>query len=134
MAGISSSSDFNPVQNPSQDSRPLPDAQSSAPVFSVLLSAGSPHPPSASDVGPPAAVEIKVPDQLSLSYRVDQKAQQVYVQFVDSKTGAVINQLPPPQVLAFEDQVAQYLDSSRQAESAQAVPGNAGGPTSAKEG
>lgn len=139
MAEISGSSDFSPVQSSLQDVRPLPGV-SSRPVPAVSQSAGTPeatlapvHALSAPEAVPADAVDIKPPDQVSVAYRVDQKAQQVYVQFVDSKTGAVINQFPPTQVLAFEDQIADHLESYRQAQSAASSAGNAKDSTSVKE-
>ena len=139
MAEISGSSDFSPVQSSSQDVRPLPGV-SSGPAPAISPSAGTPKATlasakasSAPEATPADAVDIRTPDQVSVAYRVDQKAQQVYVQFVDSKTGAVINQFPPPQVLAFEDQIAEHLESRRQAESSSAGAGNTADSKNVKE-
>lgn len=142
MAEINGSSDFSPVQTSSQDARSLPGAASNKEEMpevtsSAGVSKGSTTPaqtPSTPTDGPMDTVDIKTPDPVSMAYRIDQKAQQIYVQFVDSKTGIVVTQLPPPQVLAFEDQVAQYLNSRRQAEEAPGGAGKAQDSTSVKEG
>lgn len=59
---------------------------------------------------PASQVQQQSADKVNVAYRVDSKASQVYVQFVDATTGEVINQVPPPQVLAFEEQVSKLID------------------------
>lgn len=73
-------------------------------------------------------VPLQSADKVDVAYHVDPKASQVYIQFVDATTGEVINQLPPPQVLAFEEQVSKIVDSQGQMARSPAVS-RPNGPT-----
>jgi FlaG protein len=140
MGDISSTATLNQIPGAGPDSfqDPLGQPVGSAPVSKQSSPASDGDPSKTSPQGetapsPPAAFQARTPEQLSVAYRVDKKAQQIYIQFVDSKTGTVVNQLPPSQVLAFEDQVAQFLQSRHESQPATAEAENADGVPNAKD-
>ncbi len=49
------------------------------------------------------------PSQAVLSYHVDQQSKQTYFQVVDQKTGDVIRQVPPKEMLNFERELSKML-------------------------
>ena len=110
-----------------------PTVPSSVPSRPEVAQAGLAVPTSQPSVPAPeeksgGQVRLQSADKVDVAYHVDPKASQVYIQFVDATTGEVINQLPPPQVLAFEEQVSKIVDSQGQMAPSPAVS-RPNGPT-----